>query len=54
MMVHLDIGVDDLHSGVGWALAQGARLAEHQPQHHVRVMLDPEGHPFCFFPDDTL
>jgi len=54
MMLHLDIGVDDLDSGVRWALAQGARLAEHQPQDHVRVMLDPEGHPFCLFPDDTL
>jgi len=39
---------------VRWAQAQGARLAEHQPQEHVRVMLDPEGHPFCLFPDDTL
>ena len=54
MMVHLDVGVDDLDRGVTWALAQGARLAEHQPQHDVRVMLDPEGHPFCLFPDDTL
>lgn len=54
MMVHLDIGVADLDSGVTWALAQGARTAEHQPQDGVRVMLDPEGHPFCLFPDDTL
>ena len=54
MMMHLDIGVDDLDCGVRWALAQGARLAEHQPQPDVRVMLDPEGHPFCLFPDDSL
>ena len=54
MMMHLDVGVADLERGVTWALAQGARLAEHQPQEHVRVMLDPEGHPFCLFPDDTL
>ena len=54
MMQHLDIGVGDLDAGVRWAQAQGARLAEHQPQEHVRVMLDPEGHPFCLFPDDTL
>ena len=54
MMVHLDIGVSDLDAGVTWALAQGARLAEHQPQHDVRVMLDPEGHPFCLFVDGTL
>lgn len=54
MMVHLDIGVDDLEVGERWALDQGARLAECQPQHDVRVMLDPEGHPFCLFPDDTI
>ena len=54
MMIHLDIGVADLTSAVSWAVAQGARVAEHQPQHDVRVMLDPEGHPFCLFPDDTL
>ncbi|MDO8362509.1 MAG: VOC family protein [Actinomycetota bacterium] len=54
MMMHLDIGVADVASGVEWALAQGARVAEHQPQPDVRVLLDPEGHPFCLFPDDTL
>jgi catechol 2,3-dioxygenase-like lactoylglutathione lyase family enzyme len=54
MMMHLDIGVADLDAGVAWALAQGARVAEHQPQDGVRVMLDPEGHPFCLFPDDSL
>ncbi len=54
MMMHLDIGVDDLASGVEWALSCGARLAGHQPQPAVRVMLDPEGHPFCLFRDDTL
>lgn len=51
MMVHLDIGVDDLDAGVAWALELGATLAEHQPQEGVRVMLDPSGHPFCLFPD---
>ncbi len=54
MMMHLDVGVADLDAGVTWALAQGARLAEKQPQRDVRVMLDPEGHPFCLFADDTL
>ena len=54
MMLHLDIGVADLDAGVEWALAQGATLAERQPQPGVRVMLDPEGHPFCLFPDGTL
>lgn len=50
MMVHLDIAVEDLDAGVAWAEAAGARLAEFQPQEHVRVMLDPAGHPFCLFP----
>jgi len=52
--MHLDIGVDDVERAVTWALAQGAQPAEHQPQDDVRVMLDPEGHPFCLFPDDSL
>ncbi len=50
MMLHLDIAVDDLEAGVTWALAAGARLADFQPQEHVRVMRDPVGHPFCLFP----
>jgi hypothetical protein len=54
MMMHLDIGVSDLEAGVRWAEAQGATLARHQPQDDVRVMLDPEGHPFCLFVDDAL
>jgi catechol 2,3-dioxygenase-like lactoylglutathione lyase family enzyme len=52
MMSHLDIGVDDLEAGVAWAIAGGATLAEFQPQEHVRVMLDPAGHPFCLFTAD--
>jgi catechol 2,3-dioxygenase-like lactoylglutathione lyase family enzyme len=47
MMVHLDIAVEDLEAGVDWALQAGASVAEHQPQEHVRVMIDPAGHPFC-------
>ena len=50
MMVHLDFGVDDLEAGVALAIDVGARLADHQPQDDVRVMLDPDGHPFCLFP----
>lgn len=50
-MLHLDIQVDDLDAAVAHALESGARLAEHQPQTHVRVMLDPAGHPFCLFLD---
>jgi hypothetical protein len=30
-------------------VACGATLAEFQPQAHVRVYLDPEGHPFCLW-----
>ena len=51
MMMHLDIGVAELDAGVEWAIAQGARVAPEQPQHDVRVMLDPDGHPFCLFQD---
>ena len=50
-MLHLDIKVDDLDAAVEHAVASGARLAEHQPQARVRVMLDPAGHPFCLFID---
>jgi hypothetical protein len=46
---HLDIRVDSLDAGVAWALACGARLADHQPQDDVRVLLDPSGHPLCLF-----
>lgn len=49
MMVHLDIEVDDLAAAGAAALAAGATLAEHQPQQHVRVYLDPAGHPFCLW-----
>nr|WP_142060639.1 VOC family protein [Pseudonocardia kunmingensis] len=49
MMLHLDIEVEDLDAAVAHALAAGATLAEFQPQEQVRVVLDPVGHPFCFF-----
>ena len=44
---HLDIGVDDLEEAVAWALEKGAAVADFQPQKDVRVMIDPDGHPFC-------
>ena len=47
--VHLDIAVDDLDAAVGWAVDAGATLAQTQPQDDVRVLLDPDGHPFCLF-----
>jgi predicted enzyme related to lactoylglutathione lyase len=53
MMMHLDIAVEDIDAGVTWAIEAGARLAEHQPQARVRVMLDPAGHPFCLFPGNV-
>ena len=51
MMLHLDLAVDDLDAAAERAVALGARLAEHQPQDDVRVVLDPVGHPFCLFVD---
>lgn len=50
MMMHLDLGVDDLDAAVAHALESGAVLAGTQPQSGVRVMIDPAGHPFCLFP----
>ena len=45
---HLDIGVDDLDAAVAWAVECGATEAGHQPNPTSwRVMLDPDGHPFC-------
>jgi catechol 2,3-dioxygenase-like lactoylglutathione lyase family enzyme len=46
---HLDILVDDLPSAVEWAVKCGATQADFQPQETVRVMIDPDGHPFCLF-----
>jgi len=53
MMMHLDISVDDLAAGVARAESLGARQADFQPQHNVRVLLDPAGHPFCLFIQGT-
>lgn len=49
MMSHLEIEVSDLDEAQAWATETGATIAEYQPQEHVRVMLDPAGHPFCLF-----
>ena len=49
MMMHLDVGVDDLGDAVAHARSVGATLADFQPQPDVRVCLDPAGHPFCLF-----
>lgn len=53
-MMHPDIDVADLDTGARWAVDQGATVADHQPQADVRVLLDPDGHPFCLFADDSL
>ncbi|MFL5999677.1 MAG: VOC family protein [Streptomyces sp.] len=53
MMLHLDIevdgGPDALAAETARAVAEGARLAEYQPQDDVRVLFDPAGHPFCLW-----
>ncbi len=49
MQAHLEILADDLDAGVEHALACGATLAPTQPRTDIRVLLDPEGHPFCVF-----
>jgi catechol 2,3-dioxygenase-like lactoylglutathione lyase family enzyme len=46
---HLDVRVDDLAAAVEWAVACGAVVADVQPQERVRVMRDPDGHPFCLY-----
>jgi catechol 2,3-dioxygenase-like lactoylglutathione lyase family enzyme len=49
MMLHLDFEVSDLDAAVAHAVELGARIADFQPQKEVRVMLDPDGHPFCLY-----
>ncbi|MFD4668269.1 VOC family protein [Lentzea sp. NPDC058450] len=46
---HLDVEVDDLDAAAGHAVACGAVMAVAQPQENVRVLIDPDGHPFCLF-----
>ena len=50
MGAHMEIATTDVDGAAAHAIACGARLADYQPQHDVRVMLDPDGHPFCLFP----
>lgn len=49
--MHLDLQVGDLESAVAEA-ALGATVAGHPPQEHVRVLIDPAGHPFCLCRDE--
>ena len=49
MMLHLDFEVSDLDAAVAHAVELGGVLADFQPQDDVRVVLDPDGHPFCLY-----
>ena len=46
-MMHFDFQVADLDLAVAEAVALGATVADDQPNEHVRVLVDPAGHPFC-------
>ncbi|HWV22689.1 MAG TPA: VOC family protein [Thermomicrobiales bacterium] len=45
--MHLDFRVDDLDQAVAEAEKLGATVAPEQPGTFWKVLLDPEGHPFC-------
>jgi predicted enzyme related to lactoylglutathione lyase len=51
---HLDFRVPDLEAATEHAVGLGATVAETQPAESVggawRIMLDPDGHPFCLCP----
>ncbi len=53
MQFHLDVAVRDVEAAVSDATGMGATLAEFQPQQDVRVLLDPDGHPFCLYLDEA-
>ena len=52
-MLHLEIEVDDLGDAVRTTLHAGGTEAPHQPPDRdptrLRIVLDPDGHPFCLF-----
>ncbi|TIC89023.1 VOC family protein [Nocardioides sp. GY 10113] len=48
---HLDLRVGDLAAAIAHAEALGATVAAEQPEGATwRVMIDPDGHPFCLCP----
>src|SRR4030081_917839 len=47
MMLLLASAAGALEPAAAGAVGAGAPLAAAQPQQHVRVLLDPAGHPFC-------
>jgi catechol 2,3-dioxygenase-like lactoylglutathione lyase family enzyme len=53
IQMHLDVRVTDLDGAVAHAVECGAELAAHQPQDDVRVCLDPAGHAFCLWLDES-
>lgn len=46
-MAHMDFAVNDLEGAVEYAMQCGASVAKEQFSTDWRVMIDPEGHPFC-------
>ena len=46
-MAHIDFAVDDIEAAARRAIAYGAKEADRQFSDNWRVMIDPEGHPFC-------
>ena len=53
IQMHLDVRVTDLDGAVAHAEECGAELAAYQPQDDVRVCLDPAGHAFCLWLDES-
>ena len=53
IQMHLDVRVTDLPGAVRHAEECGATEHPHQPQHDVRVMVDPAGHVFCLWLDES-
>ena len=53
IQMHLDVRATDLAGAVRHAEECGATLHAHQPQDDVRVMVDPAGHVFCLWLDQT-
>lgn len=49
MQAHIDIEVHDLDLAAAAGVRLGAQVAAFQPNDDVKVMLDPSGHPFCFW-----
>ena len=46
-MAHMDFAVSDVEKAAEHAIHSGAKPARQQFSDRWRVMIDPEGHPFC-------